>query len=87
MTKAVHSTDAQNLTIQLYGQGGENTGLVEVHQPNTGLVTNICGGTWGRREATVVCREMGFAGSVFSYNFHFYLTINKFKACLFMLLT
>ncbi|XP_064616758.1 neurotrypsin-like [Liolophura sinensis] len=54
--------EVQNLTIQIDTQGGEKSGLVEVHQPDTGLVTNICGDTWGGTEATVVCREMGFDG-------------------------
>ena len=51
--------------VRLVGGNGVNTGRVEVHYYNTW--GTVCDDGWDLKDATVVCRELGFPGAISSY--------------------
>ena len=44
--------------------GGQNKFEGHVEVCDSGDWRTVCGDTWGEKEATVVCRQIGFAGNL-----------------------
>ena len=51
--------------VRLVGANGVSTGRVEVYYNNAW--GTVCDVGWGLKDATVVCRELGFPGAISSH--------------------
>ena len=54
------------VTVRLSGDQGDSAGMVEVYQ--TGEWKTICGDSWNKRNAGVVCRQLGYGELTLNHN-------------------